>query len=778
MATCMNPELITHIQQLRTQIQHHNERYYLEAQPEISDTQYDALFRELQELETAYPELATPDSPTQRVGGEPLKAFASVRHTVPMMSLDNTYDITEITDWIKGLYKLSGRGQMAFTVEPKIDGVACSLRYESGLLVRAVTRGDGQTGDDITANVKTIRSLPLRIPTATEVVELRGEIYMSKAGFARLIAEQEQDGMVPFKNPRNAAAGSLKLLDPRLVAKRPLAAALYGSGECRGWSCHSQAELLQQIADWNLPVAGHCTLCKDLEAVIEAIHTLAQHRHDFPFEIDGAVIKVDDMSLQQQLGATARSPRWARAYKYAPLQMETVIRDITIQVGRTGVLTPVAELEPVLLSGSEIRRATLHNADEIARKDIRIGDHVRIEKAGEVIPAVIQVLTEKRPPGTRSFHMPETCPACGEKVVRLEGEVATRCENMQCPALAVRWILHFASRACLDIEACGAVVAEALVRTGMATSPFDLFRITESEFARLNLGTTEAPRVLGPRNACKLVEALENSRTATLDRWLHALGIPGIGKTAARDLARAHASLADIADSHILRDIRDLADCQEQATIWNPRARATPPDGESLRPEERRHKYDTILKNLENIADRLALAGQIEKREEKTGRDGMRQIKVLSCIKRDVAGQILQFFALPRGRNILRELDELEISPQPINRTDSADGILAGKTFVLTGTLASMSRPEAAEAITAAGGSVTNTVSAKTDYLVAGDNTGATKSARARELGITILDEPALLNLIRQQTRPAPASTQQRGTQQPGNRIRAQLDLF
>lgn len=772
----MKPDLAPHIQQLRMRIEYHNERYYRDAQPEISDTQYDTLFRELQELEAAHPELATPDSPTQRVGGEPLKAFAAVRHSIPMMSLDNTYDIKEITDWIKGLYKLSGQAEIAFTVEPKIDGVAFSLRYENGLLIRAVTRGDGQMGDDITANVKTIRSIPLRIPAAIAAIELRGEIYMPKAGFARLIAEQEQEGTTPFKNPRNAAAGSLKLLDPRLVAKRPLDAALYGSGEYRGWSCPSQAHLLQQIADWNLPVAGHCSFCKDLEAVIEAIHTLEQHRHDFPFEIDGAVIKVDDMSLQQQLGATARSPRWARAYKYQPLQAETVIRDITIQVGRTGVLTPVAELAPVLLSGSEIRRATLHNADEIARKDIRIGDHVQIEKAGEVIPAVIQVLTGKRPPGTQSFRMPETCPACGEKVVRLEGEVATRCENMQCPALAVRWILHFASRACLDIEACGAVVAEALVRAEIATSPFDLFRIPESEFARLNLGTAEAPRVLGPRNASKLVEALEKSRTAALDRWLHALGIPGIGKTAARDIALAHASLADIADSHILRDIRDLADCHEQAVIWNPRARATPPAAESLRPEERRQKYETILEHLETIADRLAQANQIEKREEKTGRDGMRQVKVLSCIKRDVAEQIIVFFDSERGRHILQEMAALGIQPTPLKRDMMHTTALQGKTFVLTGTLTAMTRTEAAAAIEAAGGSVTSTVSTKTDYLVAGENTGANKSDKALALNIPILNEAEFLQLL--QPPPSTPATKSPDEKPTPTQASKQLNLF
>ncbi|MFU8780754.1 MAG: NAD-dependent DNA ligase LigA [Kiritimatiellia bacterium] len=739
-------DLATHIQQLRETIRRHNQRYYVDANPEISDAAYDALFRELQELEAAHPELTTPDSPTLAVGGAPLQAFASVRHAVPMMSLDNTYALHEITDWMLSLAKTSGTDQIAYTVEPKIDGVAISLRYENGNLVQAVTRGDGQVGDDITANIRTIRTIPQSIPCRAAVIELRGEIYMPKAGFARLIAEQENNGLQPFKNPRNAAAGSLKLLDPKLVAQRPLDAALYGLGACIGWDCPAQIDLLQQLQAWKLPVARQHGLCSNPDEVLRAIGALEQCRDDFPFEIDGAVIKVNDVKLQKKLGATARSPRWARAYKYAAQQARTVIHDITIQVGRTGVLTPVAELEPVLLSGSEIRRATLHNADEIARKDIRIGDTVVIEKAGEVIPAVISVVHAKRPADAKAFHMPETCPACGENVVRLDGEVATRCENMQCPALAVRWILHVASRTCLDIEACGSVVAEALVRHQLATSPFDLFRIPAATYANLNLATA-GQRLLGTKNATKMIEALAKSRTAPLDRWIHALGIPGVGKTAARDVALAHDTIDALPDSVILHDIVLIAELQDLATTWNPRARSIPAAAEGLSKAQRTQKYNRILADINATADRLEARAQIEKRTQKQGRDGLRQLKVLTRIKRDVAAQVIQFFAASRGQNIVREMHNLQIQPASLQMLDRAQTTLHGQTFVLTGTLTAMTREEAATAIEAAGGHVASSVSAKTHYVVAGTNPGS-KVTKAQELGLKVLDEEAFLQLI------------------------------
>jgi DNA ligase (NAD+) len=736
------------IADLRRSIDHHNRLYYQNDTPEISDRDYDTLYRELLDLEAEHPGYASPESPTQRVGGAPLAAFETVRHAVPMLSLDNTYSKEEIGDWMASLPKLLPPGTpFTFIVEPKIDGVAFTLRYEHGRLRRAATRGSGTEGDDITANVRTIRSIPLHIPgaEAIPVLELRGEAYMTKQGFLRLTQQQVEQGLPPFKNPRNAAAGSLKQLDPRVVATRPLDAVLYGTGELDDIAFATHEALLAQLNDWDIPAPPMALHCADADSVLEAIDTLDRQRHNFPFEIDGAVIKINERTLYNTLGLTARSPRWARAYKYAPEQAETVISSITIQVGRTGVLTPVAELEPVSVSGSEIRRATLHNADEIARKDIRIGDRVVIEKAGEVIPAVVAVISAARPPDSVPFSMPAHCPACGSTVHRHIGEVALRCENIQCPAQTVRWLLHFASRGCLDIESLGDVVAEKLVETGMATSPFDLFTLKVQQLGALNLGTTESPRLFGEKNAQKVIEALERARTMPLERWVHALGIPEVGKTVARQIAHAHGSIKSIADSPILRDILTLDDLQTQAVEINPRSRANPP-ADKADFARRTEQLNAIHDRMLDIADRLEAAGQIEQREVKEGRDNIRQIKLLTVIKRDAASQVLDFFASERGQETLRRLDALGLKPE--STTTAASDALAGKTFVLTGTLSSMSRDAAADAIRACGGTVAASVSGNTDFLVAGANTGAAKTAKAAELGVRVIDEDTLLAIL------------------------------
>jgi DNA ligase (NAD+) len=738
------------IEELRAELNRHNRLYYQEATPEISDFEYDTLFRELLNLEAKYPEYEAPDSPTLRVGGTPLSEFQSVAHAVPMMSLDNTYSKTEIGDWMATLPKLLGHPRFSFVVEPKIDGVAFSLRYEHGLLVRAATRGDGTRGDDVTANVRTIRSIPLGIPAATAipVLELRGEVFMTKEGFLKLTRRQIEDGQPPFKNPRNAAAGSLKQLDPRVVATRPLGAVLYGTGALDGISFDTHAELIRLLTEWGIPTASHLWNCPSAEDVLKAIDELEKQRHSFPFEIDGAVIKVNERALYSLLGVTAKSPRWARAYKYAPEQVETVITGITVQVGRTGVLTPVAELEPVSVAGSEIRRATLHNADEIARKDIRTGDHVLIEKAGEVIPAVVAVIPEKRPPGAIAFHMPDACPACGGPVHQRGGEVAIRCENIQCPAQAVRWLLHFASRQCLDIEALGDAVAEKLIETGMARSPFDLFGLDLAAFGALNLGTPEAPRLFGEKNAAKVLEAVERARTMPLERWIHALGIPDVGKTVAIQIAQAHDSLADLAASSVLRDIAELSGLQEKAREVNPRSRNNAPADESEF-AHRKAELETVHNRMLTLADRLATAGQIEKRDVQEGRDGRRQIKLLTVIKRDAAQSVIAFFESERGRRTIARMQDLGINPASAPTAAGKDnGTLAGKTFVLTGTLESMTRDAAGDAIRTRGGRVAAAVSGETDYLVAGTNTGASKTKKATELNVQVLDESAFLVLL------------------------------
>ncbi len=744
------------IAELRDALNHHNRLYYVEGTQEISDFEYDQLYRELVDLEAANPDLVTPDSPTQRVGGEPLDAFDRITHAVPMMSLDNTYTRDEISDLDTTLKKLLGETSFSYVVEPKVDGVAFALRYEEGILVTAATRGDGVRGDDITANVRTIKSVPLDIDTDAAIVEVRGEVFMGKKGFLRLTEAQVAEGKAPFKNPRNATAGSLKQLDPRVVATRPLDAVLYGSGQLDGETFETHAQFLEQLKAWGFRTVPRFWACADINEVLTAIDELETMRHDFPFEIDGAVVKVNERALHDQLGSTAKSPRWAKAYKYAPEQAETVVLDITVQVGRTGVLTPVAELEPVFLSGSEIKRATLHNADDIERKDIRIGDHVMIEKAGEVIPAVVCVIKDKRSGNESVFQMPGTCPACGEPVAESPDEVALRCENLQCPAQSVRLLRHFAARNCLDIEALGGIVAEKLVERGLVTSPLDLFTLKLIDLATLNLGTGEEPRTFGEKNAKKLLAAADKARTMPLDRWLHALGIPNVGKTIAQQIAAAHDSLQDVATSQILRDVLDLVAKQEQVRKLNPRSRLSKPKT----PEEREMRIAQIQAlndEMTTIAERLAAIDQLDKWDESPEKDGIRIMKILTTIKQDAAESTVAFFATQRGRDILAGLDALGINPTSSLSTQG--DALAGKTFVLTGTLISMSRDDAGDAIRAQGGAVTSSVSSKTDYLVAGANTGVRKTEKARQLGVDVIDEAALIAMLGHAPSP-PASTE------------------
>ncbi|MBT3191530.1 MAG: NAD-dependent DNA ligase LigA [Verrucomicrobia bacterium] len=734
------------IKELSAALNRHNRLYYIEARQEISDYDYDMLLKELEALERAFPELATADSPTQRVGGEPLDRFDHVTHAIPMMSLDNTYTREEIRDLDTSLHKLLGATPFSYVVEPKIDGVAFSLRYEDGLLVTAGTRGDGVRGDDVTANIRTIKSIPLRIETDAAVVEVRGEVFMEKQAFLEFTEKQIAEGKDPFKNPRNATAGSLKQLDSRVVATRPLDAVLYGCGELDGVHFETHEQFLDQLRTWGFRTVPRVWSCASLTEVLAAIDELETKRHDFPFEIDGAVAKVNERTLYDTLGATAKSPRWAKAYKYPPEQAETVVQSITVQVGRTGVLTPVAELEPVFLSGSEIKRATLHNADDIAKKDIHVGDHVMIEKAGEVIPAVVRVLKEKRTGNEQPFYMPTACPACGEPASQRPGEVALRCESLQCPAQSVRLLRHFASRNCLDIEALGDIVAEKLVERGHVTSPLDVFSLSINVLGSLNLGTEEEPRTFGEKNATKLLSAVERARTMPLARWLHALGIPRIGKTVAIQIAQAHPDISSVSDSQILRDVLALTALQDEAREVNPDATG---DNRPATPEEREQRVmqlEAINDQILDIADRMASVDQIDKCETTTKKNGIQTVEIQTAIKQDAAQSALTFFASQRGQTILHQLRELDINPtsEPLQKGDA----LLGMTFVLTGTLASMKRDEAGDAIRAQGGSVTSSVTGKTTYLVAGANTGAGKTTKAEALGVQVIDETTLLEML------------------------------
>jgi len=539
-------------QKLRTEIERHNRLYYVEAAPEISDRDYDALLRRLEELEKQFPGLATPDSPTQRVGGEPIKGFQNVRHTVPMISLSNTYNKEELVEFDGRVRKLLGEAAYTYVLEPKIDGVALSLRYEEGLLVRALTRGDGATGDDITSNIRTIQSIPLRLTNhPPDVLEIRGEVYMTRAGFARLNDERQQTGLDAFANPRNACAGSLKQLDPRIVAARPLDAVFYGLGECsEGFRTHEK--MLKALTAYGVRITPGYWADVKIDQILDLLDELHEMRESFPFEMDGGVIKVNQRDLYETLGSTAKSPRWAVAYKYEPEQAETLLKKITIQIGRTGVLTPVAELEPVQLAGTLVKRATLHNEDEIQRKDIRVGDCVIVQKAGEIIPAVVRVVTEKRTGDEKEFDMKAACEALGINPVKVEGEVAWRIDDLHHPGMLKRWLTHFASRNGMDIDGLGESIVELLVDAGLLKSPADLYDLKKEQLLGLE-GFKE-------KKAANLIAGIEKSKTRPFDRILFALGIRHVGAGAARILGKKFPTIEKLMETDVqtLEEIRDI----------------------------------------------------------------------------------------------------------------------------------------------------------------------------------------------------------------------------
>jgi DNA ligase (NAD+) len=652
-------------EKLRAEIERHNRLYYLEAAPEISDRDYDALLHRLEALEKQFPELALPDSPTRRVGGEPLKEFQNVRHTVPMISLANTYNKEELVEFDVRVKKLLGDTPYSYVLEPKIDGVAISLRYEKGVLVRAVTRGDGTTGDDVTANVRTIKSIPLRLTNnPPEVLEVRGEVYMTRKGFTALNEERQEAGLEPFANPRNACAGSLKQLDPRIVAARPLDALFYGLGECSA-DFPTHQEMLQALTQYGLRITPQFWICDKIGGVLEKLDVLASLKRSFPFEIDGGVIKINQRDLYEQLGSTAKSPRWAVAYKYEPEQAETTLKEITIQIGRTGVLTPVAELEPVQLAGTVVKRATLHNEDEIKRKDIRVGDRVIVEKAGEIIPAVVRVVTEKRTGKEKPFDMQAACQALGINPVKNEGEVAWRIDDLHHPAMLKRWLTYFASRSGMDIDGLGESIVEQIVDAGLVKSPADLYDLKKSQLLGLE-GFKE-------KKAQNLIDGIEASKSRPFDRILFALGIRHVGSGSARVLAQSFSDIENLmaADVETLEQIRDIG----------------PVVGKS----------------------------------------------------------ICDFFQCPENRKLIERLQTAGVNFAQTAK--SASDEFAGLTFVLTGTMESLSRDEAGEQIRARGGSVSSSVSKNTSYVVAGDKAGS-KLAKAEELDVKVLDEAAFLKLL------------------------------
>ena len=660
---------------LAAQIRDHDRAYYVEARPTISDPEYDRLYRELLDLETHFSELCAADSPSQRVGGQPLSAFASVRHAVPMLSLDNTYSEGEVREFVARVQKLLPAESLEWTVEPKLDGLAVTLRYEKGVLAVGATRGDGAMGDDITANLKTIRSLPLRLSgNAPSVLEVRGEVYFPKAEFEKLNAERAAAGEETFVNPRNTAAGSMKLLDSKLVAQRHLDIVLYGLGEVVGAVVpETQSAMLDWLRGLGFKTPEKIWRCGNEGELLAAIHELDALRKGFAYETDGAVIKLNTVAQREICGATAKAPRWAMAYKYAAEQAQTRLRAITIQVGRTGSLTPVAELEPVFVAGSTVSRATLHNAEELHRKDIRVGDTVIIEKAGEVIPAVVRVVLEKRPAGAKEFVFPTTCPECGSKVAKSlrTGEeaagVVVRCANPDCPAQVRGRLEHWCSRGAMDIEGGGEVLVAQLVKSGLV--------LDVAEFYQLKLAELAALERMGEKSAQNFLDGVATSKQRDLWRLLHGLGIPEVGVGGAKALARCFASLEELMDAQASRltAIRDIGEVTAAGIVnWF---------GDS---DNRR------------LVERLGKA----------------------------------------GLNFRSEL----FNPE------AALGRFAGKTFVLTGTLPTLTREQAAAKIEALGGRVAGSVSKKTDYVVAGADAGS-KLDKARTLGVAVIDEAQLEHL-------------------------------
>ena len=541
--------------ELQLAIEGHNRRYYEEAAPTITDREYDELYRQLADLERAFPQFASAGSPTAKVGGAPLKAFAQITHRVPMLSLDNTYSEAEVGEFYQRIEKLAAGEPVPMVIEPKVDGVAVSLLYENGVLRYAATRGDGTVGDDITQNVRTIRGVPARLKSgAPKLLEVRGEAFMHKLGFAKLNAERAEAGLAEFANPRNATAGSLKQLDSAITATRPLGVVFYGTGMIEGSAIERHSELLAFLGALGLPCTERWWPASSLTEVLQAIHELDRVRHDFSYQTDGAVVKVDSFAQRETLGFTAKSPRWAIAYKYAAERVETRLTDILIQVGRTGVLTPVAVLEPVVVSGSTVARATLHNDEEIERKDLRIGDVVLVEKAGEVIPAVVGVRTDLRTGSERKFQMPSACPECGSAVTRAEGQVALRCVNAQCPAQLRRRIEHFASRGAMDIEGLGESLVAQLVEHGMLRDLSDIYSLGSEKLLALER--------MGERSALKLLEAIARSKTRPLWKLLFGLGILHVGVGASRALS-SHFPEVDALMTASVADLQQIPDVGE-----------------------------------------------------------------------------------------------------------------------------------------------------------------------------------------------------------------------
>jgi DNA ligase (NAD+) len=671
MPNSVDSEIVKKVEYLRNALHWHNYRYYILDDPEISDAEYDRMMQELIRIESAYPELASPDSPSARIGAPPLSKFETVSHSIPMLSLDNGFNDTDIIDFENRIKRMLNMDKdIIYTAEPKMDGVAVELVYENGRLVMGSTRGDGITGEVITTNVKTIGAVPLliqthKLPAAPSRLEIRGEVFFGIEAFKKLNQERIEQGLPPFANPRNAAAGSLRQLDSKITAQRPLEIFFYGVGFITDLVFESHWELLQTLKRWGFRINPLIRPQITIHEVLEYYKALNEMRHQLPYDIDGVVIKVDSLILQQRLGATSRSPRWAIAYKFEAIQKTTKLVNIDVQVGRTGVLTPVAQLEPVNVGGVRVSRATLHNEDEIEKKDIRIRDMVLVQRAGDVIPEIVKPIVSKRDGTEIKFKMPQTCPVCGSQVVRIEGEAAVRCINASCSAQVKELIKHFASKGAFDIDGLGDKLIDQLVDKGILSSYADIFELDEETLSGLER--------MGAKSAHNIKGAIEQSQSVSFARFLFALGIRHVGEHVAGLLADRYNSLDDLMNSS--------------------------------------------SEDLEAV-------------------EGIGPV---------VAKSIASFFNQDRNRMTISQLlaSGIHIESQTKKKTAK----LEGKVLVLTGALESLTRSQAKEMIKACGGKVSESVSRNTDYVVTGHSPGS-KIAKAKDLGIEIIDEAALKTLL------------------------------
>ncbi len=648
-------------ERLREQIRYHNKKYYDEDAPEIDDYEYDMLLRQLETLELHFPELADADSPTRRVGGSASAKFEPVRHAVPMESLHDSFSEEEMFEFDRRVR--AAVADPLYVVEPKIDGLSVSLEYRDGLFVRGSTRGDGLVGEDVTENLRTIRGIPQTLPERLPVLEVRGEVYMSNESFLSLVEEQELNEQKPFKNPRNAAAGSLRQKDAAVTAGRKLDIFVFNIQRIEGRALHGHKESIDFLKSLGFPVLPFYNTFSTMEEVLSEIERIGAQRGNLPCQIDGAVVKVDDFTERERLGSTAKFPRWAEAFKYPPEEKETTLEEIEINVGRTGVLTPTGRFAPVLLAGTTVSRATLHNEDFIVEKDIRIGDRVVLRKAGEIIPEVVAVVSHAS--GSEPFQMPAVCPSCGAPVYRAPDEAALRCDNARCPAQLMRHLIHFVSRDAMDVDGLGPALLDQLVREGLVSSPADLYRLEASQLENLER--------MGKKSAQNAVEALEKSKESGLARFLYALGIRHIGQKAAKLLAVSFGEIEAIFSAG---------------------------------------------------AEKIAAI------------DGFGEIMALS---------VAEFFSLPQTRLLIDDFRSLGLKLSE-DRDEGGSDLLAGKTFVLTGTLPSYTRDEASRLIERLGGKVSSSVSKKTSYVLAGEEAGS-KLQKAEKLGVPVLDEAAFLAL-------------------------------